>query len=83
MYRYFKKIANTDHISLWKSKRLSDEIIKPAATSYNSLGPALSYFGNKTRVTFDGGCLKQDRIAFTHGKTKRCFWNEFVKLCRQ
>ena len=83
MYRYFRKIANTDHISLWKSKRLSDEIIKPAATSYNSLGPALSYFGNKTRVTFDGSCLKRDRIAFTHWKTKHCFWNEFVKLCRQ
>ena len=28
MYRYFKKIGNADHISLWKSKKLSDESIK-------------------------------------------------------
>ena len=27
MYRDFKKINNTDHISSWKSKRLSDESI--------------------------------------------------------
>ena len=29
MCKYFKKIDNTDHISSWKSKGLSDEIIKP------------------------------------------------------
>ena len=29
MYRYFKKIGNTDHISEWKSKGLSDESINP------------------------------------------------------
>ena len=38
-------------------------------TSANSLAPALNYIGNKTRVKFDGGCLKQDRITFTHEKT--------------
>ena len=37
-------------------------------TSANSLAPALNYIGNKTRVKFDGGCLKQDRITFTHEK---------------
>ena len=49
MYRYFKNIGNTDHISLWKSKGWSDEVIKPPITSDNSLAPALSYIGNKTR----------------------------------
>ena len=29
MYKYFKNIGNADHISKWKSKRFSDEIIKP------------------------------------------------------
>ena len=29
----------------------------------------LSYFDNKTGVIFDGSCLKQDKITFTHGKT--------------
>ena len=28
----------------------------------------MSYIGNKTRVNFDGYCLKQDKITFTHGK---------------
>ena len=29
MHRYFKKIGNTDNISEWKSKGVSDEVIKP------------------------------------------------------
>ena len=70
MYRYFKTIDNTECISSWKSKGLSDEIIKPPNTSDNSLAPALSYIANKTRVKFDGSCLKQDKIRFTHGKSK-------------
>ena len=40
IYRYFKKIANTDHILPRKSKGLSDKIIKPPTTSDNSLAPA-------------------------------------------
>ena len=67
MYKYFKKIGNTDYILQWKSKRLSDEIIKLPTTFVNSLAPALSYIGNKTRVQFYGSCLKQDKITFTHG----------------
>ena len=68
MCRYFKVITNTDHISSWKSKGLSAESIKPPATSDNSLTPALSYYGTKTRVKFTGSCLKQSNISYTHGK---------------
>ena len=46
-----------------------DGIVKPATTSDNSLSPALSYIGNKTRVKFQGDCLKPDKVSFTHGKT--------------
>ena len=63
----FKKIGHTDYISEWKSKGLSDESIKSPTTSDNSLAPALSYAGNKTRVKFYGSCLKQDKITFTNG----------------
>ena len=35
--KYFKKIGNTESISSWESKGLSDEIIKPPNTSDNSL----------------------------------------------
>ena len=68
MNKYFKKVSNTDHTSEWKSKVLSDEVIKPPTTDYNSLAPALNYIDNKIRVTFDEGCLKQDKITFNHGK---------------
>ena len=51
-------IINTDYISSWKSKGLSVESIKPPTTSDNSLTPALSYYGTKTRIKFTGSCLK-------------------------
>ena len=61
-------ITKTDYISLSKSEGLSAESIKPPTTSDNSLTPALSYFGIKTRVKFTGSCLKQSKISCTHGK---------------
>ena len=61
-------ITSTDYISSWKSKGLSAESIKPPTTSDNSLTPALSYYGIKTRVKFTGSCLKQLKISYTHGK---------------
>ena len=67
--KYFKvnTITNTDYILSWKSKGLSAESIKPPTTSDNSLTPALSYYGTKTRVKFTGSCLKQPKISYTHG----------------
>ena len=55
--RYFTLLANTQYISSSKSKGLSDESIKPPSKSDNSLLPALSYYGTKTRVRFTGSCL--------------------------
>ena len=63
---YFKVIANADCVSSWKSKRLSVETIKPPSTSDNSVTPALSYYGTKTRVTFTGSCSKQSIISYNH-----------------
>ena len=48
--RYFKIIAHIKYISSCKSKRLSDETIKPIATSDNSLTPLFDYYGSKVRV---------------------------------
>ena len=67
MYRYFKMITNTDYISSWKSKGLSAESIKPPTTSDNSLTPVLNYYGTKTRVKFNGSCLQQPKLSYTHG----------------
>ena len=65
--KYFKLIASTDYVSSWKSKGLSVETIEPPSTSDNSLTPAVSYYGTKTRVKFTGSCLKQPKISYTHG----------------
>ena len=66
--KYFKVIASTNYVSSWKSKGLSDENITAATTSDYKLNPQLSYSGTKTRLDFRGGCLKQDKITFNHGK---------------
>ena len=66
--KYFKIVASTNYISLWQSKGLSDETIKPPSTSDNSLNPKVSYYGTKTRLEFRESCLKQDKSTFNHGK---------------
>ena len=67
--KYFTMITNTNHITSWKSKGLSDESIKPPTTSDNSLVPALNCYGNKIRVKFTRSCLKQsNKISYTHEK---------------
>ena len=50
--KYFKIIANTKYISSWQSKGLSEETIKPPATSDYKINPQLSYFGTKARLKF-------------------------------
>ena len=66
--KYFQVITNTDYVSSWKFKGLSTETFKPPATSDNSLTPALSCYGIKTKVKFTGSCLKQPKVSYTHGK---------------
>ena len=71
MYRYFKRIAgvgNGNYIYYWQSKGLSDEKINSIKTPNHSITPNLDYYGTKTRVEFNGSCLKQDKITYTHGK---------------
>ena len=42
VYSYFKRIATSDHISVWKSEGLSNESIKPPAASNYNLGKCYS-----------------------------------------
>ena len=44
---------------------MSDERINSIKTSNHSITPNLDY-GTKTRVEFNGGCLKQDKVTFNH-----------------
>ena len=71
MYRYFKRIlavGNGEYIYFWKLKRLSDGCINSITASNNSITPELSYYRSKIRVKFNGSCLKQVKITYTHGK---------------
>ena len=71
IYRYFKTIAgvgNDSYIYYWKSKGLSDKRINSIKTPNHSITPNLDYYGTKTRVEFNGSCLKQDSVTFNHGK---------------
>ena len=70
MYRYFKKIAGVgsdNYIYFWKSKGLSDERLDSNTASNYSITSELSFYGTKTRVEFNGSCLKQDKVTYSHG----------------
>ena len=58
MYRYFKRIVDSNYILEWKSKGFSDESIKPPSAPHIFLNPSLDYLGTKTKVRFSGSCLK-------------------------
>ena len=61
MYRYFEQIAGVDNVSYiyyWQSKGLLDKKINSIKTPNHSITPNLDYYGIKTRVKFNGSCLK-------------------------
>ena len=64
--KYFIVITNTEYISAWKSKGLSNRSITPPTTSDHRLNPRVIYYGSKIRVKFNESCLKQDKITCTH-----------------
>ena len=69
MYSYFERVAGVgsgNYIYFWKSKVLLDERINSITAFNYSITPKVSYFGTKTRVEFNGSCLKQDRITYNH-----------------
>ena len=69
IHKYFKTVSANDHnILSWKSKGLSNKIIKPPTTSNKSLNTALNFVGTKIRVKFNGDCLKQEKITYNYGK---------------
>ena len=70
MYRYFKRVAGVasgNYIYFWKSKVLSDERINSITASNYSITPELIHYGTKTRVKFNGTCLKQHKAMYSLG----------------
>ena len=47
---------------------MSDERLD-SITAYNhKIAPELSFYVTKTKVEFNGSCLKQDKVTYNHGK---------------
>ena len=70
MYKYFKKIAGVgsgNYIHFWKSKGFSDGRLDANTASNYSITPELSFYGAKTRVEFNGSCLKKDAVSYNYG----------------
>ena len=71
MCRYFKRIAcvgGGNYIYFWKSKSLSGERLDSFRASNHKIIPELSFYGTKSKVEFNGNCLKQDKVTYNHGK---------------
>ena len=47
---------------------MSDESIKSPTTSNNSLTLLIDYYGYKIRLKFNGSCLRQPKLTYTHEK---------------
>ena len=71
MRKFFKlnSVFDTvDYVLSWQLKGLSNESIKPPATTNNILTPELNYYDTKTKIKFIWSCLKQSNHIFTHKK---------------
>ena len=69
--KHFKRIVgvgNGEYISFWKSRGFSDEKINSITTSNHMITLSLDYLGTKIKIKFNGSCLKQGKITYTHGK---------------
>ena len=64
---YFTLITGTKYISSWKSKGLSEKTIVPPPTFTQCPNLLIDYVGTKIRLRFNGSCLKQRNISYTHG----------------
>ena len=62
MSRYLKFVTNSQNISSWISKELSDEEIKVV----NGIYVPVNYLNEKLRLKFEGSCLAQTKVTYTH-----------------
>ena len=66
----WERIVNSNHISAWKFKQLTDESTKLSAAFNNSLASALNHNKTKLQPKLDGSCLNQDKVTFTQNKIR-------------
>ena len=61
---------NSNWLTKWKSKGLSNENLEVVSTSKNTLTPLINYYGDKVRLRFTGSVYnkKQLHTAYSHKK---------------
>ena len=64
--KYFT--LNSNWITKWKSKGLSNESLEVVSTSDNTLTPSVNYYGDKARLRFTGSVLQQKIVTYSHKK---------------
>ena len=55
-------MLNSNKITKWKSKGLSNESLEVISTSDNTITPSINYYGDKARLKFTGSVLQQKTI---------------------
>ena len=60
-------MLNSNRITKWKSKGLSNECLKVISTSSNTLTPSINYYGDK-QLKFTGSVLQQKAVTYNHKK---------------
>ena len=67
--RYFT--LNSNCITEWKSKELSNESLEVVSTTGNTLTPSINYYEEKVRLRFTGSVLWQKAVIYSHKKNSR------------
>ena len=66
MLEYFT--LNSNWITKWKSKGLSNENLEVVSKTDNTLTPSINYYGDKVRLRFTGSVLQQKTVTYSHKK---------------
>ena len=64
--KYFT--LNSNWITKWKSKGLSNESLEVVSISDNTLTTSVSYYGDRVRLRFTGSVLQQKIVTYNHKK---------------
>ena len=59
---------NSNWITEWKSKELSNESLEVVSRTDNTLTPSIYYYGDKVTLRFTGSVLQQKAVTYSHEK---------------
>ena len=59
---------NSNWITKWKSKGLSNESLEVVSATSNTLTPTVNYYGEKVELRFTRSVLQQKTVTYSHKK---------------